>query len=123
MLKTRKRKTPVTIHSKAERTSSSNPHSSRTLIRNFHVLLKKQAKLKASTATAENLKALADVEREIDELGGLAAYQRMSSIGQGDDRGGGSEKVLISWLRQLGMASREANNKLRYVYHCYDILM
>lgn len=34
-------------------------------------------------------------------MGGLAAYQRMSSIGQGKDRGGGSEGVLLGWLKEL----------------------
>ena len=62
------------------------------------------------------MKALGNVDREIEELGGLAAYQRMSSIGQGVDRGGGSEKVLISWLREMGMSSRQPSNRLRYVY-------
>jgi len=59
------------------------------------------------------VKALADVDREIEELGGLAAYQRMSGIGQRDDRGGGSEKVLISWLKEMGLSFKESSNKWR----------
>lgn len=110
MPKARKRKAPVTVHSHAERASSSNPHSSRTLIRRFHVLLKQQAHLQGT----EDTKSLEEVESAIEELGGLAQYQRMSSIGQGNDRGGGSEKVLISWLREMGMSSRNNNEKLRY---------
>jgi 25S rRNA (adenine2142-N1)-methyltransferase len=62
------------------------------------------------------MKTLANVDRDIDELGGLAAYQRMSSIGQGNDRGGGSEKVLILWLREMGMPSGESSSKLRYTF-------
>lgn len=50
-------------------------------------------------------------------MGGLEAYQAMSSIGQGEDRGGGSEKVFVAWLKELGvqkeMAARKA--KLRCV--------
>jgi 25S rRNA (adenine2142-N1)-methyltransferase len=111
-LKTRKRKIPITGLS-GTGCASSHPHASRTLIRRFHVLLKQQAQLKASPQNAENTIALADVEREIDGHGGLAAYQRMSSIGQGDDRGGGSEKVLVYWLRDMGMSSRKQNDKLK----------
>jgi len=48
-------------------------------------------------------------------MGGLEAYQRMSSIGQGNDRGGGSEKVFIEWLTELGVpqALKETGKKLR----------
>jgi len=112
MPKARKRKAPITALSRIEH-ASSRPHSRRTLIRRFHVLLKKQAQLRGSSLNAENANALADIVREIEELGGLAAYQRMSSIGQGEDRGGGSEKVLISWLREMGVSFREQNDKLR----------
>ena len=44
-----------------------------------------------------------DIETEIESMGGLEAYQNMSSIGQGKDRGGGSETVLIGWMKELGM--------------------
>jgi len=109
MPKTRKKKTPVTNTDKA--TSSSNPHSSRTVIRRFHVLLKKQRQLKLAPST--DAQELRDVEREIEEMGGLAVYQRMSSVGQGNDRGGGSEKVLIQWLIDMGLQKREGKRKLK----------
>lgn len=48
---------------------------------------------------------LREIEEEMERMGGLEEYQRMSSIGQGKDRGGGSEKVLIEWLRELGFDS------------------
>jgi 25S rRNA (adenine2142-N1)-methyltransferase len=113
MPKTRKRKAPITSTDTASN-SSSTPQSSRTLIRQFHVLLKRKAQLQNSRDGA-NAKDLADVERKLGELGGLSAYQRMSSIGQGSDRGGGSEKVLIGWLKELGMSKRGGHGKLRYV--------
>ncbi|KAF9036959.1 nucleolus protein [Hymenopellis radicata] len=91
MPKVRKRKAPVTA-SLAPTTSSSKPQSSRTVIRQFH--------LNSSGGTG---KALAEIQRRIDELGGLECYQSMSAIGQGTDRGGGSEKVFIAWLKELGM--------------------
>ncbi|KAG9040113.1 hypothetical protein FRB95_000042 [Tulasnella sp. JGI-2019a] len=34
-------------------------------------------------------------------MGGLGLYQEMSVTGQRKDRGGGSEKILIGWLRDL----------------------
>jgi 25S rRNA (adenine2142-N1)-methyltransferase len=114
MPKTRRRKTPITWSSEIGQASSSSPFSSRALIRSFHVLLKKQAQLRRLPHNAENVKALDNIDLEIEKLGGLAAYQRMSNIGQGDDRGGGSEKVLISWLREMGMSSRQPGQKLRY---------
>jgi len=51
------------------------------------------------------------VNREIEKLGGLAAYQHMSCIGQSSDRGGGSEKVLIEWLKQMGWAAVAKENE------------
>ena len=75
--------------------------------------MKKQGQLR-NTSSA-NAEALGEIEREIEELGGLAAYQRMSSIGQGNDRGGGSEKVLMQWLIDMGLRKREeAKGKMRY---------
>ena len=115
-----KRKTPVTAPSPSGSASSSHansaiasgssrPQATRTTIRRFHVLIKRQAQLqealkkRGAKEHAAAATELADVEREIEELGGLAAYQRMSTIGQGSDRGGGSEKVFIPWMREMGV--------------------
>lgn len=116
MPKARKRKTPVTSID-ATHSSSSTPQSSRTLIRQFHVLLKRKAQLQNRHHDSENAKTTSDIDREIEELGGLSAYQRMSSIGQGNDRGGGSEKVLITWLKEDGVVQncKKDGNKLKFV--------
>jgi 25S rRNA (adenine2142-N1)-methyltransferase len=91
----RRRKLPVTL---AERHgSSSTPRASRTVIRRFHTLLKEQKCAEGD--------ALANINREIEALGGLEEYQRMSCVGQSDDRGGGSEKVLIGWLKRMDWAT------------------
>lgn len=88
----RRRKLPVTV---AERHgSSSTPRTSRTIIRKFHTLLKHQKSAQGDK--------LADINHELEKLGGLEKYQRMSCIGQSGDRGGGSEKVLIGWLKAMG---------------------
>src|SRR5712671_5617083 len=97
----RLRKLPVTLDEK--RSSSSTPRASRSVIRRFHTLLKQQ-----KTANGDTL---ADVNREIEELGGLEKYQHMSCIGQSDDRGGGSEKVLIGWLKLMGWAVADHRNQ------------
>ena len=88
-----RRKLPVTLTGRYG-SSSNTPRTSRTVIRKFHMLLKQQKLAQGD--------ALTNVNREIEELGGLEAYQHMSCIGQSSDRGGGSEKVLIGWLRQMG---------------------
>jgi 25S rRNA (adenine2142-N1)-methyltransferase len=93
---------------------SSSSRSSRTLIRQFHVLLKRRVQLQSEAQDAQNIQSLADVEREVERLGGLDAYQRMSTIGQGNDRGGGSEQILISWLKEMNLSERTGCTKLRY---------
>ncbi|KAF8078153.1 nucleolus protein [Lyophyllum atratum] len=114
MPKARKRKNPIVAVDTAS-SSSSTPLSSRTTIRRFHILLKRQAQLQnANLGDATNSKALAEVENQIVELGGLEQYQRMSAVGQGTDRGGGSEKVLIGWLKDMEL-HRNRSLKLRCV--------
>jgi len=100
MPKTRQRKSPVTSFVSGK-TSSSTPQLSRTVIRQFHLLLKRRAQLQS--AQTQNAKALEDIEGQIAQLGGLERYQRMSAAGQGKDRGGGSETILIKWLKVLGL--------------------
>ena len=125
-----KRKAPVTVPTAAASESaaqqpsgsSSRPQATRTTIRRFHNLIKRQAQLQqiicggqknsdSQSAQAE----LARVEKEIEDLGGLAAYQRMSTIGQGKDRGGGSEQVFISWMRELAVheCAKEKETRVR----------
>ena len=100
------------------------PTATRTAIRRFHVLIKCRAQLEKVRRGGEtNLDGgeprttLKDVEREIEELGGLGANQRMSSIGQGSDRGGGSKRALKGWFKELGVYQtvREAKKQLQYV--------
>src|SRR5260221_8260957 len=92
----RRRNLPVTLINTEKHGSSSTPRASRTVIRRFHTLFKQQKCAQGD--------ALANINREIEALGGLERYQRMSCIGQGGDRGGGSEKVLIGWLKRMGCA-------------------
>jgi 25S rRNA (adenine2142-N1)-methyltransferase len=85
MGKARKRKTPLTANAATISKSSSKPESSRKVIRQYHVLLKQQAQLEAlETRDAKTTQTLDDIKRQIDELGGLEFYQRMSAIGQSE---------------------------------------
>ncbi|KAF7338627.1 25S rRNA adenine-N(1) methyltransferase [Mycena venus] len=114
MGKVRKKKTPVTAASATVSSSSSKPESSRKVIRQYHVLLKQQAQLEAlplQKRDAKTVQALEDIRAQIEDLGGLEFYQRMSAIGQGHDRGGGSEKVAISWLKDVYRADSRADSK------------
>ncbi|KAG6878790.1 hypothetical protein C0993_008089 [Termitomyces sp. T159_Od127] len=80
----------------------------------FRIKLQDQrrAQLKANKDSEESVKSLAVIEDRISQLGGLETYQRMSAIGQGTDRGGGSEKILIGWLKDFGF-HKESSCKLR----------
>ncbi|KAG8727809.1 hypothetical protein FRC12_022205 [Ceratobasidium sp. 428] len=108
MVRKRKSKTPITKSSTSKPSlDSAKPKSTRTLIRRFHVLLKRRAVLQKQQAAQE----LQSVESELEALGGLEVYQDMSAIGQGKDRGGGSEVVLIEWLKELGFEGGKAKGK------------
>ncbi|KAF7295257.1 25S rRNA adenine-N(1) methyltransferase [Mycena indigotica] len=96
---TRKRKTPVTT---THQNSSSKPESTRHVIRAYHGLLKKRMALQnRPSRDPEVLEDLEQVQAQIDQLGGLESYQHMSAIGQGHDRGGGSERIAIDWFKEV----------------------
>ena len=111
MPKSRKRKVPI-VQVDHGTTTASRPQATRTVIREFHVLLKRQAHLhKQATQDAQVTSELSQIQQRIDELGGLQRYQHMSAVGQKEDRGGGSHRVLISWLKDLGVHKEYDNGK------------
>ncbi|KAI9067056.1 hypothetical protein FKP32DRAFT_306043 [Trametes sanguinea] len=96
-----KRKVPITVAGPSDRPSqpsgsSSRPQATRTVIRRFHVLIKRRTQLQQQVIAAKN-------------------RDRMSAIGQDKDRGGGSEKIFIGWLRDLQVPTsmKEKGTKLR----------
>lgn len=113
MPKARKKKSPVTGPASTHTSTSSK--TTRAVIRRFHVLSKQQASLRNNSSSAATTKqALDQIDEELSRLGGLEAYQNMSAAGQGKERGGGSEKVLIKWLNDMGLARRHSpETKLR----------
>ena len=48
-----------------------------------------------------NGQELGEIDDQISSLGGLDAYQGMSKHGQSAERGGGTETVLIDWLKGI----------------------
>ncbi|KAF9001946.1 nucleolus protein [Cyathus striatus] len=104
MPKARRKKVPiVSQHFTAK---SNTPETTRSLIRRFHVLLKQRSNVQkdSSITSLEKMQRLADVEKQISDLGGLESYQHIP--------GGGSEKILILWLKDLGLHS-DRETKLR----------
>jgi 25S rRNA (adenine2142-N1)-methyltransferase len=112
-----KRKMPITAGVIGDKLpTSASSASTRAVIRRFHVLLKRREQLLREAATGRNKRRevrasgidylppqeeLSRIERDIGAMGGLERYQAMSSIGQSGVKGGGSEKVLISWIKEI----------------------
>lgn len=120
-----KRKAPVTLSvTTVPSEGGSKPTTTRTVIRQFHVLIKRKAQLhkllsEARSSTADQdaaKKELQATEDDIVRLGGLEAYQRMSNIGQGNDRGGGSERIFVGWLSELSESQRLREEKRQFKY-------
>lgn len=95
MVSSKKRKTPVTGTGAKSRPSSAK---TRSVIRKFHVLLKLRRKLEGQPGAERDLST---IEEQIHGLGGLDTYQRMSQQGQSAERGGGTETILIDWLKDI----------------------
>lgn len=91
----------------------SNHHkATQATIASYHTLIKRRAQLLRQIEKASDARVLTlqnevhEVDREIDAVGGLAAYQAASKFGQSDQRGGDSARVLIAWLHELGYHRR-----------------
>jgi len=93
----KRRKTPVTGTAPGTKARPSSTKT-RAVIRKFHVLLKSRKKLEGRPDDGRELDA---IDKQISSLGGLDAYQGMSKQGQSAERGGGTETLLIDWLRDV----------------------
>ena len=93
MVSSKRRTTPVTGTGTKSRPSSTK---TRSVIRKFHTLLKSRRKLEGQPGNGRELNA---IDEQMNGLGGLDTYQRMSRQGQSAERGGGAETVLIDWLK------------------------
>lgn len=83
---------PPAFHKPASLTAK----ATRTIIRTHHTLQKQYAQ---AIKIGDGAKAK-DLERLIEEQGGLKAYQQASITGQSKIRGGDSSTVLMTWLKE-----------------------
>ena len=85
--------------------------ATRTLIQAHHTLEKQKAiALKAGDAAK-----VAELDKQIQEQGGIKKYQVASLIGQGNERGGDSSRILMDWLKSIvpALKVRNGEQKLR----------
>lgn len=96
---------PRNIQGDGSVTHNLSSKATRTLIRSHHNLHKKlrSAEREGNDSLANSLKA------QIETSGGIDAYQKASIQGQSAARGGDSSKVLVDWLRELGVEKPSAD--------------
>lgn len=89
--------------------ASLSSQATRTLIRSHHQLNKKLEVAKSKGKDDE----VEELQKQIEELGGLKSYQQASIQGQSNDRGGDSSVVLMKWLEPTADALSKAEPKLK----------
>lgn len=85
------------------RTASISSRATRTLIRSHHNLEKQKAK---ALAEGDHVKVAA-LTKQIEAQGGIESYQKASLLGQANDRGGDSSRVLMEWLEPVSGKLRD----------------
>lgn len=78
--------------------------ATRTLISAHHRL----QKARAAAVTAGDETLVREIDGQIQQLGGLEAYQAASLTGQDRDRGGDSSEKLVDWLRGYELIGSKA---------------
>ncbi|KAK5091966.1 25S rRNA (adenine2142-N1)-methyltransferase [Exophiala xenobiotica] len=73
--------------------------ATRNLINKHHQLHKSRA---AAVAAGDH-KHVGEIDGQLQQLGGLEAYQAASLTGQDKDRGGDSSERLVEWLRKYNL--------------------
>jgi len=109
MTSKRKRKQPIVSQAKGKGAAIS-AKATQSTIATFHTLLKRRAVLQkqlAAKATQTLQAELDGVNTKIEELGGIEGYQHASTLGQSQQRGGDSSKVLIEWLKEIRKEQQE----------------
>ncbi|KAK5941926.1 25S rRNA (adenine2142-N1)-methyltransferase [Knufia obscura] len=82
--------------------------ATRSLINKHHQL----QKARATASAAGDHELVQDLDEQLQNLGGLQAYQAASLTGQDRDRGGDSSEKLVEWLRKYDLvgSSRTTQN-------------
>ncbi|PMD65154.1 uncharacterized protein K444DRAFT_582891 [Hyaloscypha bicolor E] len=81
--------------------------ATRNVIRTYHTLDKERAK---ALAAGDDAKAVA-LAKQMELQGGIESYQRASLIGQTNERGGDSSKVLMEWLEPIVPALKQLSTE------------
>lgn len=89
------------------RPASLSSKATRTLIRTHHTLEKQRAKAISSGNTED----AANISRQIEAHGGIETYQRASLLGQGNERGGDSSRILMGWLDGIVSKNKEKDGE------------
>ena len=120
----RPKKKPLSSSSPADAAAVSRKVTQAT-ISQFHTLLKQKAIVKRQIAakgdgddgSKELLTRLVEIDKKLEEVGGLQGYQEASRLGQAEDRGGDSSKILVGWLKEGAFSGkgkeRESHEKIR----------
>lgn len=77
--------------------------ATRTLINKHHQL----QKARVAALAADDQQLLIEIDEQLDQLGGLAAYQEASLTGQDKNRGGDSSTKLVEWLRKYEILGKD----------------
>ena len=91
------------------RSTTLSSRATRSIIRSHHTLHKEHVK---AVEVGDAARA-SDLERVINDKGGLENYQIASTFGQSSARGGDSSKVLVEWLQEATGDARSRNVRLR----------
>lgn len=123
------KKKPISSSAAPDKTAVSAKVTQST-ISQYHTLLKQKAIVKRQIAakgeddesSKELLGRLVEIDKKLEAQGGLKAYQEASRLGQAEDRGGDSSKILVGWLKEGAFEgrgkTRESHEKIRCVTVC-----
>lgn len=126
----RPKKKPLSSSTPAEAAAVSRKVTQAT-ISHFHTLLKQKAIVKRQIAakgdeddaSKELLTRLVEIDKKLEEVGGLQGYQEASRLGQAEDRGGDSSKILVGWLKEGAFSGKgkekESQDKIRSAASCW----
>ena len=84
-------------------------HKTRATINQHHQFNKQLVAAEAKGDESE----IAELKKQIEDLGGLKGYQLASIQGQSKDRGGDSSIVLMEWLKPLAAEMSKREQKIR----------